>query len=193
MATTKVTQIMTSDRRTAAVARAWAVAQRLPVFGYAEIEVEAQVSRPMSVEIVSAWLADGRIRTRAIPGHAGRKMFELTPDTRDAMDRGTRIRQQLWTAARGLTVFTATDLAAHCTEDLAVTPAEASAFAQMLLKAGYLKVVALASPPAREARYRLLRDTGPKAPRERRITAVWDENEVRYVHIPGHLTGGRVK
>ena len=193
MSESKIPEMMTEGRKAAAEARAWAVAKRIPVFGYAEIEVEAQVSRPVSVELVNSWLEAGKVRLRPIPGHAGRKMFEITPDTREAMDRGSQLRQQLWTAARGLKVFSATDLAAHCTEDLVATVTEASAFAQMLLKGGYLKVTVMASPPTREARYRLIRDTGPKAPKEKRVTAVWDENEVRYVHIPGHLTGGRAK
>lgn len=191
MSETKITEMMSEGRKPAAEARAWAVAKRLPVFGYAEIKVEAHVSRPVSVELVTGWLEAGKIRLRPVPGHAGRKMFEITPEAREAMDRGSQLRQQLWTAARGLKDFTATDLAAHCTEELAVTPTEASAFAQMLLKAGYLKCTKMASPPLREARYRLIRDTGPKAPKERRITVVWDENEVRYMHIPGHLIGGR--
>ena len=40
--------------------------------GYAEIEVEAQVSRPVSVELVNSWLEAGKVRLRPIPGHAGR-------------------------------------------------------------------------------------------------------------------------
>lgn len=173
--------------------RAWAVAKRMPIFGYGEIEVEAHVSRRLSVDLVNRWLDRGLIRLRAIPGHAGRKMFEVTPATRDIMDRLVQLRQQLWTSARGLKVFSATDLAAHCTPEVGATKPEVSAYCQMLLRGGYLKVVQLASPPSREARYRLIRDTGPKAPREKRVMAVWDENEVRYVHIPGHLVGGRAK
>ena len=193
MAATNVPEMMSEGRKPAADARAWAVAKRLPIFGYAEIEVEAHVSRPVSVELVTGWLEAGKIRLRPVPGHAGRKMFELVPEVREALDRSTQMRQQFWAAARRLKTFTPTDLAAHCTEEVAALPSDASTFAQMLLKAGYLKVEKMASPPTREARYRLIRDTGPKAPRERRVTAVWDENEVRYVHIPGHLVGGRAK
>lgn len=193
MAETNVDVMMTPARKEAAEVKAWAVAKRLPIFGYGEIEVEAHVSRPMSVELVKGWLEKGLIRVRPVPGHANRKMFEVTPATRDSMDRGFQLRKQLWTTARGLKVFTWTDLAAHCTPEVEATKAEVSAYCQMLLRGGYLKVVELASPPRREAKYRLIKDTGPKAPRERRITAVWDENDARYVHIPGHLLGADAK
>ena len=42
-----------------------------------------------------------------------------------------------------------------------------------------------ARPGVRAARYRLVRDTGPRAPRERRVRALWDDNERRYAHVPG--------
>lgn len=193
MAQTQVEVATTAARKDEAETRAWAVAKRLPIFGYGEIEVEAHVSRPVSVELVNRWLEKRMIRLRPVPGHAGRKMFEVTPATRDLMDRVVQLRQQLWTTARGLKVFSGTDLAAHCTPEVGATKPEVSAYCQMLLRGGYLKVVQLASPPNREAKYRLIRDTGPKAPREKRVTAVWDENEVRYVHIPGHLVGARTK
>jgi hypothetical protein len=44
-----------------------------------------------------------------------------------------------------------------------------------------------ALPGRREAIYRLVRDTGPRPPRERRVRAVWDENLGEYTYISGGL------
>ncbi|MDP2064178.1 MAG: hypothetical protein Q8Q63_03405 [Phaeovulum sp.] len=42
-------------------------------------------------------------------------------------------------------------------------------------------------PGRREAIYRLIRNTGPRPPRERRVRAVWDDNLGELVLLNGGL------
>lgn len=62
---------------------------------------------------------------------------------------------------------------------------DARAYCSALLKSGHLKVVRKSVPGKREAMYRLIRNTGPQPPRERRVTGIWDENLGRYLYLPG--------
>ncbi|MGR3485511.1 MAG: hypothetical protein ACU0BF_09210 [Paracoccaceae bacterium] len=87
----------------------------------------------------------------------------------------------LWTAARRLGEFSPLELSGF-TE--AADEAEAAAFCKMLLRGGYLRVTRKAVPGQRRPRYRLIRDTGPVPPVEKRLRAVWDENLGEYTHIP---------
>ncbi len=178
-------QTTTAKRRPAVEARAWDFATRAEVFGYAEISAEIMISMEAATDLVRSWEAEGRVRVRRGGGGASRKMFELTPEYREPKDRAGQIGQQIWTAMRGLRTFTPVDLASHCRADLKVDLREASSFCQSLLKAGYLRVSKTAVPGQREATYQLVRNTGPRAPRERRITVVWDPNEGDFAYIPG--------
>uniref|UniRef100_A4WS18 Uncharacterized protein n=1 Tax=Cereibacter sphaeroides (strain ATCC 17025 / ATH 2.4.3) TaxID=349102 RepID=A4WS18_CERS5 len=178
-------QTMTAKRRPAVEAKAWAFALRVEVFGYAEISAEMTISMEAARDLVRGWEAEGRIRVQRGGSGASRKMFELTPAYRQPKDRSGQIGQQIWTAMRGLKTFTPLDLAAHCRADLRVDLREASAYCQALLRAGYLRVTRTAVPGQREATYQLVRNTGPRAPRERRITTVWDPNESAFAYIPG--------
>lgn len=166
-------------------ARAWAFARRVSVFGYAELTVELTISQATAKTIVAGWIAAGRVQVRNGGHRNQRKMFELTPEHREPGDRTSLIRQQLWTAMRGLRSFGPLDLVAHCRADLRVVEAEASSYAQALLRAGYLRVTRTAIPGERTATYQLILNTGPQAPRERRIQAVWDPNDGAYAYISG--------
>lgn len=182
----------TAARMGAIGSRAWAFALRVGVFGYAEVSAELSISMDAARDIIQGWITEGRAKVRSGGNAAGRKMFELTAAYREPMDRTSQVAQQIWTAARGLKTFTPLDLQSHCVPDLRVDVAEASAYAQALLRGGYLNVVRTASPGVREATYKLIRDTGPRAPREKRVQAIWDPNEAAFVFISGlGRIGGR--
>lgn len=182
-------QTTSAARRPEVEGRIWALAQRQVTFGYGEVIAELSLSEAMVREVLLRWVAEGRL-TQAGAGKRHRKMFEVTAAYREPKDRLSIVAQQLWTGMRGMKVFEPLDLSAQCREDLQVTQAEASAYAQALLRGGYLKVRCTASPPVREAKYQLVRDTGPRPPREKRVTAVWDPNEATYAYVAGI---GRIK
>ena len=178
-------QTTTAARREGVEAKAWSFAQRVGIWSYASVAAELSISLEAARDIVQKWLTEGRAQVRNGGGTSGRKMFELTLAYREPADRQSKVNQQMWTAMRGLKKFTPLDLAAHCTEDLRVDLAEARTYAQALLRGGYVNVLQTAIIGQREAVYRLVRDTGPRAPREKRVHAIWDANDGVYVFISG--------
>lgn len=177
-------QVTSPARRDEVEAKIWALAQRQGTFGYGEIVAELSISDRVARDIVLGWVTAGRV-VELPAGKRHRKMFQLPEHHREPKDRMSKLLQQLWNAMRGLKVFGPVDLASHCTEDLAATVTEASAYAQALLRGGYLKVVRTASPGKHEATYKLVRNTGPRPPREKRVQAIWDPNEASYAYVAG--------
>lgn len=179
---------VTKETRQAVEDACWAIAMRLETFGYAEISVEAGISFDRASEIVRGWYAAGRCEL-VQSGHRLRKLYRARTAGSARPSRRGSVPQNLWTTMRGLKAFTPTDLAAHSTTDtVEVTTAAAQAYCQTLLRAGYLKVERKAVPGRREAIYRLIKATGPRPPRERRVRAVFDENLGEFVHIGGGTT-----
>lgn len=185
MAPKLVQTIATAKQLPDLTARAWAVAQRLEIFGYSEIAAELSITHKVASTIVRGWLEEGRIRQRGGGAGNARLMFRIADHHQEPKDRSSMVSQQLWNAACGLKTFTPVDLQAHCRADLRIEPREASSYCQALLRAGYLAVKVTAIPGQREATYRLIRNSGPRAPREKRVQTVWDPNEAGYVYIAG--------
>lgn len=177
-----------SDRVSdALVDAAWAVAQRRGVFGYAEIAVEAGLSERTVERILRQWQAAGVARVAARRDGVRRKLFELTPGTdRPDRPRGRTPEDNLWFAMRKLRSFTPSELALAATTDgIPVTTETAAAYCRALLASDHLSVARKATPGKREAIYRLVRETGPKPPRERRVRAIVDDNDGLTVLIGG--------
>ena len=166
-------------------ARAWAYVLAAGAFGYDQIEAEMAVSKATARELVQKWLAEGRVRRTKNWGRSGQAQYELTDAYREPKDRGSQIAAQLWTAMRGLKIFSPMDLTSHCRDDVGVTKLDANRYAQAMLRAGYLKVRRPATPGVREAIYVLVRNPGPRAPVEKRVAAIWDPNVTAYAYIAG--------
>jgi hypothetical protein len=78
------------------------------------------------------------------------------------------------------------EIAAHATtEETEVTVEAAQDYCRALLGAGYLAVAKKAVPGKTQAIYRLIRNTGPRAPREKRVRAVIDANTEQTIVIGG--------
>lgn len=89
----------------------------------------------------------------------------------------------MWRSMRMLTEFSPQDLALHSTtKTTEVTLNTAKSYCMMLMKAGYFRVLQKAKPPHTPAKYRLINNTGPKAPQIQRVKQVFDPNlnEVTY-------------
>jgi hypothetical protein len=170
---------VTRKNREAVAEAAWALALRLPQFGYGEIAAEMKISIEKSTRIVRDW--DGHGALELLQSGSGlRKLWKVKPgcDRAAPAPRGRSAGENLWTAIRGLRSFTPTDIAAHASTDLVqVATADAQAYCRVLLAGGYLKVERKASPPRKqEAIYRLILNTGPRPPRHARVSAVVDDN-----------------
>ena len=178
-------QSTSKNRRADVETKAWALAQRFGTFGYAEIASELTISMEAATKIIRTWEDMGRVCVKHGGNGAGRKRFEITKEHREPADHAGKVAQQLWNGMMGLKSFTPSLLAGHCRPDLGVTREMASDYCQALLRAGYLRVQQLAIPDEREALYLLINKTGMRAPRERRVRAVWDDNAGAYVYIAG--------
>jgi hypothetical protein len=185
---------MTRDRSpkdTAVRERAWCHAQAMGAFTYKDLAEAADISREAATALVRTWEARGSLRRR--PDALGaRIVFEVTGEADTPCAKGARrVRAatpqgNMWRAIRGLGAFTYRDVAMHAnTSSVPVSEGAARDYCRMLANAGYLRVERKAQPKGRLAVYRLVRDTGPRPPRERRVRAVWDDNRGEYAYIAG--------
>ena len=156
---------------------AWTVALRLQQFVYANISFEVSISLPHATHIIQGWLKAGKVRQIAPPAgrRASKLNFEVVPEgeIRPTPVIGD-VYEQMWTTIRKTRGFTPADLKATCA--LPITQEAAAAYCRFLLNAGYLRVVQKAMPPSKPAIYRLINETGIKAPRARRLVCVVDPN-----------------
>ncbi|WP_054007859.1 hypothetical protein [Cypionkella psychrotolerans] len=155
---------------------AWTSAVRRQQFGAAEISIDISYDQKKVAALIRAWESEGRVRQIAggKQGHP-RAIFEIVPEFEekpianigDAFD-------QMWTIMRKTCAFGPVDLKAHCS--IAVTIEEARSYCRTLLAAGYLRVISKAQIGKKEAVYKLIQATGPRAPRKRRIVCIVDDN-----------------
>lgn len=164
-------------------AAAWALAQRLGEFGYAAISAELRIDMRRTGDLVRSWQAKGMVTELGRCGTNALR-FKVVEGAVPPVDPQPRSPDEaMWFAIRSLrSDFAPVDVATLCA--VQVEKDAASALCQMLARAGYLRVVRKASPPARPAVYRLIRNTGIHPPRERRLRVVWDDNLQQITHLP---------
>lgn len=166
---------------------AWALARTLPQFGYAEISVELKVSARLVGRIVRVWRTEGRLIEIRPPALSQRGLWRVDPAWQPVQDPGLRtVEECLWAAMRQAKSFTPRVLAVSAATPLVqVTPEASQAYCRVLLAAGYLKVTRKAVPGKTEPIYHLIRYTGPRPPREKRVRAVIDFNTDQTILIGG--------
>lgn len=179
---------MSAPRPPSGHGRLWPVACELGTFGYADLARASGLSYGSVQRVLRAWEAAGAVARAGLDGP--RLLFRVVrPEAFDAPPApeaparpGESPERNKWQAIRQMRTFTPTDIAAcAATARTAVSPEEARRYAQALLRVGYLKAVRTAIPGRREAVYRLIRNTGPEAPRLRRVAGVFDPNTGRFL------------
>lgn len=166
---------------------AWVAACRLGTFTYASLSAAAHMPVRAIAKTVQSWSQAGAVVSVG-PGMGRFLTFSVVqadpPPAPPPKPAAGTVTGNLWRTMRFLGAFSPTDLRVHAhTDDVRVGRDEATAYCQMLHRAGYLRVVQKAIPGRREAVYRLVRNTGPKAPELRRIRAVVDPNLGEIVHV----------
>lgn len=163
---------------------AWAAARAKGEFGYRDVAAAAGVSYTAAFRLVAEWERAGAVALARSEGRT--RVFRVTD--RDAFLPGPAAaaapparrqspERNMWTAIRTLTNFAARDVAVHgSTDAVAIGVEEAHAYCRTLLRFGYLRVIRKAVPGRSAATYRLTRNTGPQAPRLRRVTGLEDPN-----------------
>jgi hypothetical protein len=166
---------------------AFAFAATQESFTVADVQLKMGVTEKLARSIVRTW-RDAELLELIQSGHRIRSVWKVKPSARLVLAAKARTPEQnMWTAMRQMKGgFTPRDLAAHATtEEVLVTPEAAQDYCRALLGADYLGVARKAVPGKTEAIYRLTRNTGPRAPREKRVRAVVDANTEQTIVIGG--------
>lgn len=158
------------------------VAARLGRFTHQQLADAAKADLDDVRHYIRRWLGIGWIESDGI--ERNRKYFKVArPEFCQRVDRGTP-EGNMWRSMRRSRLFSPVDLVATgFTETITFDLAAARAYCQSLARAGYLKVEKKASPPEREAVYRLIRDTGPHAPVPKRVRVLFDLNLDEIAHV----------
>lgn len=165
---------------------AFAFAAQQVEFGYAEIAKAVGITEDWARKIVRGWKAQG-VLDEVRSGHRIRSLWKVKDGARPVLPVKARSPEQnMWTAMRQLKSFSPRDLAAQATtEETEVTLETAQEYCRALLGAGYLTVARKAVPGKTPAIYRLTKNTGPRAPKEKRVRAVVDANTEQTIIIGG--------
>jgi hypothetical protein len=170
---------------------AWSAARRLggggKTLGYAELSAAAQISYERAVKLVRKWREAGLVELVTAPEERGRHLFRVFPGVAVTLRIERTPEQNMWTALRNQGAVSPVDLASLAdTDTVRVSVEAARAYCQMLTRGGYLRVMRKAEPAKGiEARYRLVMNTGPAAPRLRRVPAIHDPNKGTITPIGG--------
>lgn len=175
-------------------AEALNLAIRKKEFTYDDISAGTGTHYKTVHKIVGEWLQAGVVTKIEHGGTRGNKaIFRVNPsaavrhEALSAMPKPTK-HGNMWHSMRSFpNGFSAIDVQATSnTTEFEVTEDDAKAYCQMLVRSGHLKVLRKALPGRREAVYRLIRNTGPRPPREVRLRAILDDNTGQH-HLPDHV------
>ena len=162
---------------------AWVKVRNLTEFSRRTLEARG-INETTARNFVKRWVLGGRSvelrREDRLVWYAPKGAEPADAVRTPAKDRSPQAR--MWLVMRRLrTEFSPLDIAEHATtSDGVVTEAEARTYCRQLLKAGYLRVHQTAIHRVRPAKYRLVINSGPRAPVIRRVLGVLDPNEDRF-------------
>ena len=162
---------------------AWAHVQTLGEFTVPDLS-RYGISSGTARKYCRRWHREGRIRItdRMVDRARVYAVIENPVLDRNGLPTKPSIEGNMWRSMRQLAEFSPTDIAAHSNVGIvSVDLKTAQAYCRDLLKAGYLHVRRKARPGARQAIYRLIRDTGPAAPARRRVSGVYDPNTEEFI------------
>lgn len=161
----------------------WDAAQVRGRFRRSDLVDDTGFSASVVNEQVRRWRNTGLIV--AVGREDGAEVLEIAPPIPAIQPaKGASTEDALWDAMRALGGFSPIDLVVALSvaqPDIGIR--DARKYCQALTRAKYLKCTVKASG-SNEARYRLMNDTGPRAPHLRRMTVLVDPNEQAVVWTP---------
>jgi len=176
--------------------RVWNAAIRIQVFTIHQLSAEASFCHKRVGNLIREWEEQGLLERTSAAQRNNRASFRMANDGRlpQGMDKNAKVKRQeslrgnMWLAMRVLGSFTPRDIAATAvTENTNVSMDDAAAYCRFLAKGSepHLRVLKKSKPGVSEPQYRLIRNTGPLPPRERRIRATYDPNLDAFTHLGG--------
>lgn len=165
------------DLKTNAQADIWRMASGLPNFTIAELTIAAQHPVQTVRFQVTGWLRDGHaIEVGQDTGSAGASPKRFSVIKSKTKPFGPKL-QRIWQSIRRNPNFSVVDIAAFATiPEEEVTMEEVQKYIRMLLDAGYVRQTVAARRGEGPARYKLVKNTGPRPIEARRITVTLDLN-----------------
>lgn len=164
---------------------AWETAQQMGQFTTFSLAAETHVPwLRVRRTYIPLWLRRGRIEKLGL-GRKRRLIYRVTvAPSVVAVPPPMTADQSMWNTARRMGQFTADDI--HMLSNTPSVPVDrktADAFCARLMKAKYVRCLRKAIPGRQKALYFLHRETGPLAPVERRVRAIWDPNLKEFTHV----------
>lgn len=185
-----------AKRKAANRERMWNITQAHEEITAHELSAASGFSVDTAAKALRDWVRSGHVTEAGKRG--ARKCFKLTGKAGKPPVMGedgnpvilnATAEERMWFAMRKSGgVFSANDVSMWAnSESLPVSVSDAGKYCRSLLDAGYLRCEVKADGKGRPALYRMIRDTGPRAPIERRMRGLLDPNTNQY-----RLLGGRV-
>lgn len=174
-------------------AQAWAIARTQETFEVADLAALAGQTEQQILAHVRAWLRDGAVARERASSRGVPAVFRVDNPDRYDLSAGRAPGPEtphgnMWVAMRRMSSFTPVDVAAHAaTEAVPLTVEDAQAYCRALAAAGYLRATRTSIPGKRQPVYRLVKNTGPVAPRPRRVTGLHDANTGEFFLHDGAL------
>lgn len=165
----------------------WAEARKLDEFDWESVSALG-CSVSSAQKFLRHWMRDGRVRIARIGPHQKRYYARADKISAPASppDEKPTPEGNMWRVMQHLRQFSPTDIAGAANSGgIEVTLDKARAYCRQLLGSGHLRVRMTAIPGRREAIYRLVEDTGPRAPRPVRRAGIEDPNTGAFVPAKG--------
>ena len=178
--------------------RLWEIAKANETFTAFDLSADARRSLEFVRLRLKLWLKWGYIEELA-EKRGMKKLYRITVKGQahtpvlDEVDgqpirEGGSANENMWRSMRMMVTFDHVDIAMQSnTVAQPVTEEQARSYCQMLANAGYLQVLKKAGK-GRNALYKLVKNTGPKPPREKRVRAVYDDNKRAFTYVAGGVS-----
>lgn len=175
-------------------AHLWALAKTHETFTKQELAGAARRSEDFVHAAIRDWVEWGYVEEAGQRGN--KKLWKITGK---AGDPGRKLisgvlnatpEERMWFAIRKCgSLFCARDVAMWSNaEDIPITVEAAHGYCRNLLAGNYLRCDVKADGKGAPAYYRLIRDTGPRAPIERRVRALLDPNRNELTLLRGRAS-----
>jgi hypothetical protein len=183
-------------------ATVWTITRRLKIFSIDSLTAETVYTEAQIKRLVVRWAKARALELVRIDADR-RKWWGIRPEMTDLPTvndgQAQRVRmagnpaespptphRNMWRYMLRNESFSPVDVAAASnTPTVVVSVDDARTYCQLLARFAYLAVVKKARPGVVEARYRLIRKTGPEAPQPKRIGVIVDPNLGEIIYPEG--------
>lgn len=162
---------------------AWDFACKLEDIHVSDL-VDQGYSRKSAHAFLKRWHAGGLIDVAWTEGN--QKWFRKVENNAPEKPRNeeTTAEDAMWAIMRRKRYVTILDLVATAAMmGLEVSERKALAYCEMLLKCGYLRRLEGSASGKKQNKYRLINDTGRRAPVRRRLQGIWDRNDLAFTPL----------